>query len=162
MKPSVNTKPIDIIRTLAIVAGLVWYVMTAWKDVRDLNNFGYVLFGQILLVLALMLSIMDNFGFYAKAGVGYLMTSGRNKIGDRNVHIVNHRCDLNTNDLIKDTADEFDLVYGFGAYYNFAENWTVDASFTQYNSGDRTLDADWQPDVHFYALGVSYKFNLPV
>lgn len=85
--------------------------------------------------------IMDNFGLYAKAGPGYLMLSASGDAGNSN---------------------RFDLVYGLGAYYTI-DNWSIDLSYTRYNSGKtKFLDDKWQPNVDFYALGVSYKFNLPV
>lgn len=57
-----ESKPIDIIRTMAIIAGHFWYYHTAWRDVNQYDNFGIVLFGQILLSVALIASIMDNLG----------------------------------------------------------------------------------------------------
>ena len=99
--------------------------------------------------------IMDNFGVYAKAGVGYLMTDGRNNIGvDASGH--------DTTTSVKNNVDKFDLVYGLGTYYTFANNWTVDASYTRYNSGHSKCDESWQPVVDFYAVGINYKFDLPV
>lgn len=91
--------------------------------------------------------LLDNAGLYAKIGPGYLMTSGRSE-----------------HDLgpLDDNVNKFDLVYGFGAYYNFTNNWTADLSYTRYNSGHTKLDEDWQPVVDFYAVGISYKFDLPV
>ena len=90
--------------------------------------------------------IMDNFGLYAKAGVGYLMQKYDSKIAG----------------VSGDNVNKFDLVYGFGGYYTFADNWTVDAGYTRYNSGHTKADKDWQPVVDFYSVGISYKFNLPV
>jgi len=62
----VNLKPIDMLRTMAIIAGHVWYIATAWRDVNEYNNFGIVLFGQVILTGALILSIMDNIGYAPK------------------------------------------------------------------------------------------------
>lgn len=97
------------------------------------------------LVAKIKAPIMDNFGLYAKAGPGYLMQS-YSTLGTKN----------------KDNVNQFNLVYGFGAYYTI-NNVAFDLSYTRYNSGRTKLASDnWQPSVDFYALGVSYKFNLPV
>lgn len=108
------------------------------------------------LVGKLKAPIMDNFGLYAKAGVGYLM---QKYSASSDLRDTLNQLGVNASD---DNVNKFDLVYGFGAYYNFAENWTVDAAFTRYNSGHTKMDKDWQPVVDFYSLGISYKFNLPV
>lgn len=109
-------------------------------DAVDVRTQAFDLVGKIKA------PIMDNFGLYAKLGPGYLMEHGDGKNGYSGG---------NTN--------RFDVVYGAGAYYTFASNWTVDASWTRYNSGKtKIMDEDWQPNVDFYALGISYKFNMPV
>jgi opacity protein-like surface antigen len=95
------------------------------------------------LVGKMKVNVVDNFGLYAKAGIGYLMNS-------------NNRTDITFNIL---NSKRVDLVYGLGAYYNI-DNFTVDLSYTRYNSGHSKIDQNWQPNVDFYALGVSYKFDL--
>lgn len=82
--------------------------------------------------------ITDNLGIYAKLGAGYLMMKG-------------------SNDFYK--SDKIDLVYGAGISYDFNENWAMDLSWTRYNSGDtKIVSREWQPNVDFYALGVTFKF----
>lgn len=110
--------------------------------------------------------INENFGLYAKAGVGYLMQ--RHSYSENgymvNVHVPSQELppDVKAYNYSETfNANKFDLVYGFGAYYT-VNNWTVDLSYTRYNSGKtRIVDQKWQSNVDFYALGVSYKFNLP-
>lgn len=83
--------------------------------------------------------LFDKAGLYAKFGPGYLMTSGHN------------------------ASNKVDLVSGIGAYYNFADHWTADVSYTRYDSSNTKIDhKNWQPAVDFYAVGISYKFNLPI
>lgn len=80
-------------------------------------------------------------GVYAKLGAGYLMMKGQDNFS-----------------VYK--SNKVDLVYGAGVSYDFNENWAMDVSWTRYNSGNTkvaNLDA-WQPNVDFYALGVTYKF----
>ena len=63
---NINLKPLDIIRTVVIVIGHFVYYHTAWRDVDQYDNFGIVLFGQILLSIALVLSLLDNFDIAPK------------------------------------------------------------------------------------------------
>lgn len=63
---NVNLKPLDIIRTITIIGGHIYYYHTAWRDVPIYHNLGPVIFGQFLLTFALTLSVMDNFGYAPK------------------------------------------------------------------------------------------------
>jgi opacity protein-like surface antigen len=94
------------------------------------------------LVGKMKVNVVDNFGLFAKAGIGYLMNNWGTAWGQWSGN-----------------NNKVDLVYGLGAYYNI-DNFTVDLSYTRYNSGHSKMDNSWQPHVDFYALGVSYKFDL--
>lgn len=92
------------------------------------------------LVGKLKAPITDNFDLYAKLGAGYLMMKGQNNFS-----------------FYK--ANKADLVFGAGASYDFNENWAMDLSWTRYNSGNtKVMSGSWQPNVDFYALGVTFKF----
>lgn len=87
--------------------------------------------------------VMDNFGLYAKFGPAYLMQKMTAVEGGSN------------------TANKLTVTYGVGAYYNINDNWSLDAGYTHYRSGQSKIyKDDWQTSVDFYSLGVSYKFNL--
>lgn len=137
----------DINKYFAVETG---YFLTSQKtklkadglDAADIRTQAIDLVGK------LKAPIMNNFGLYAKLGPGYLMQhyDGHDKFQPN-----------------QPDHDKFDVVYGAGAYYTFASNWTIDLSWTRYNSGEtKTSDDKWQPNVDFYALGISYKFNMPV
>lgn len=135
----------DFHKYFAVEAGYFLYgpkteLNAAGFKLADVRTQAFDLVGKIKA------PIMDNFGLYAKAGVGYLMQKYDSKIAG----------------VSGDNVDKFDLVYGFGGYYTFADNWTVDAGYTRYNSGHAKISDNWQPVVDFYSVGISYKFNLPV
>lgn len=88
--------------------------------------------------------IIDNFGVYAKAGVGYLMYQFKD-----------------SDSKAKTNSDRVDLVYGVGAYYRVTKELSLDVSYTKYNSGQTKLTSkNWQPSLDFYAVGMSYKFSI--
>ena len=61
-----NLLPLDIIRTVVIIGMHIAYALTAWRDFREYDNLFFVIFGQCLLSIALIMSIMDNFGYAPK------------------------------------------------------------------------------------------------
>jgi len=91
--------------------------------------------------------VVDQFGLYAKAGVDYInseLKGGGFKVG----------------------GDEFNVVYGVGAFYDFTPNISADLSWTRYTAnGDLKANTagtklDYIPGMDLYALGVSYKFDI--
>lgn len=59
-------KIIGYIRTVAIIAGMVWYYHTAEADVELYNNRAIVTIGWVILSGALLLSVLANFNVSIK------------------------------------------------------------------------------------------------
>ena len=66
MKPNKTNIVLGVVRTIAIIAGIVWYYHTAEADVSIYNNRGIVTFGWVILSGALVLSILANFNVNLK------------------------------------------------------------------------------------------------
>lgn len=82
----------------------------------------------------------DTFGVYAKLGADYLMSS--------------------YGSAFSGSTKNFNVAYGAGLDYFITPNLVTDLSWTRYN-GNQKLNSDkYQPFADFFALGISYKFNI--
>jgi OOP family OmpA-OmpF porin len=84
--------------------------------------------------------VVDNFGLYAKAGGDYIYQDFGSTIGGH--------------------ADNFNVVYGVGAFYDITPNINVDLSWTRYHGDQDLTDSDRMPFMDLFALGFSYKFDF--
>jgi opacity protein-like surface antigen len=93
----------------------------------------------------------NGLGLYAKAGVGYMMSTDRNNTSY-----------VTDNEYLKDSVHELCPVYGVGLSYAFPsmQNLSLDLSWTRYDSGNERLDNEYLPNLDFYALGIAYKFDI--
>jgi hypothetical protein len=57
---NINLKPLDIIRTVVIVIGHFVYYFTVWQDWKETSGLFWAIFGQLILSIALIMSILDN------------------------------------------------------------------------------------------------------
>lgn len=102
------------------------------------------------LVGKIKANVVDNFGVYAKLGADYMIVD---KVPD-------------LNGTTRSAHDTFGVVYGAGAYYEFTPNVMADLSWTRFGGNPYVkvnTNTDWKnknPDYDFFALGVSYKFDL--
>lgn len=80
--------------------------------------------------------VADNFSLYTKVGADYMINSAEG-------------C----------STKKFGPAFGVGAAYNFTPNWMLDASWTRY-IGQIKVNDSWQPNIDFFALGLTYKFNF--
>lgn len=135
----------DINQYLAVETGYVYFPRTDLKingkTVDHADTYGIDLIGKITV------PVVDNFGLYAKAGPGYLHTA------------YDHPGE--------DSTHNFDLVYGFGANYQFNSHLIADVSFTRFNGNHKVannsgtdVNGHYQPNADLYAVGLAYKFNV--
>jgi predicted porin len=63
---------------------------------------------------------------------------------------------------LDDSVKKLEPVYGVGLAYTFQslQNLSLDLSWTRYDSGNERLDNEYLPNLDFYALGISYKFDI--
>jgi len=99
------------------------------------------------------LPITDNFGVYAKLGIGYLMSTGLQKKEE-------------TSWFSKNNQNNLAAVIGAGASYYFLPNFWIDLSWTGFivnkklgNEGTYYF-GKYQPNANLYALGIYYKFTF--
>jgi OOP family OmpA-OmpF porin len=91
------------------------------------------------LVAKIKAHIVDNFGLYAKIGVDYLyVTEG---VDGQNQNSVN-------------------VVFGAGAYYDFTQHFSVDASWMRFNGIPKINQDDYIPYHDLFSAGFAYKFDL--
>jgi opacity protein-like surface antigen len=96
----------------------------------------------------------NGWGLYAKAGVAYMMSTDRNEsTGDPAP---------SDDQYLDDSVKKLEPVYGVGLAYTFQslQNLSLDLSWTRYDSGNERLDNEYLPNLDFYALGISYKFDI--
>lgn len=111
------------------------------RKIGSVKTYGIDLLGKITV------PVVDNFGVYAKAGPGYLHSTGSSALLGRGA-------------IDTGSVDNIDLVYGFGAQYAFMPNLVADVSFTRYNGNHKIFNKNFQPDADLYAVGLAYKFNI--
>lgn len=102
------------------------------------------------LVGKIHVPVIDNFGLFAKTGVGYLRRTGGYS-----------------------SAGNVNLVYGFGGDYKITPHLITDVSFTRFNGNSKesfnylnnyfnTYSLSYKnylPNADLYAVGLTYKFN---
>lgn len=98
-------------------------------------------------VIKFTVPVYKKFNLYGKIGPGYLYVTDKTKFkhGDGETY--------------KTHVKELNTVYGVGAEYQINNQFATDISLLHCNSLHRKLDsANWQPDMNFYSVGVTYSF----
>lgn len=126
-----NSDITNTFQTSAINFGGIVVPASTETDKYTIKTYGLDLVGRINV------PVYQNFGLYAKAGPGYLHTSG-----------------------FGGNVGNVDLVYGFGADYKITDHLIADASFTRFNGDHQLNSSSYQPNADLYALGLAYKFNV--
>jgi len=123
----------DFHPNFAIEAGYtMWFTEPKWGSAKGDYPWAIDLVGKIKA------HVIDQFGLYAKLGVDYLYSK---------VPVTNNK-------------DNFNVVYGAGAYYDFTPNISADISWTRYGGNSDLTSSDYMPYMDLFALGVQYKFDL--
>lgn len=143
----------DFTKTWALEAGYTYF--SSESKIKDSSIVMSEIRTQAFdLVGKLKVSVINNFGVYAKAGVVYLMSKGINK-GSDGYYIGT-----------KDKQNNLGVAMGLGAAYYFTPSLWMDLSWTKNIIGRKlgqtstTWFGPYQPDTDFYALGIAYKFNF--
>lgn len=89
------------------------------------------------------LPITDEFGLYAKLGVGYLMTS------------VTDYGWTGT-----ESPKNFNVAYGAGMDYSITSNIIANVEWLRYNGNAKLTTKDYQPNADAFMVGLRYKFDL--
>ena len=63
MNPNKGNIVVGVLRTLAIIGGIIFYHHTAWYDMKDTDSRGFSLTMYIFFYVVLVVSIMANFDF---------------------------------------------------------------------------------------------------
>ncbi|MFA6409424.1 MAG: porin family protein [Gammaproteobacteria bacterium] len=86
--------------------------------------------------------LTDNFDFYAKAGLGYLMSYPKS---------------TNTDTVIN--RENINIAYGIGLDYSITSNIIADISWLRYH-GHAKMNLNYQPNADTFMIGLRYKFNI--
>jgi hypothetical protein len=91
-----------------------------------------------------------NLGMFTRIGVSYLIS----------VHSIKWRLDelsFPDNEPIRHSPAAWNLMFGFGLYYNLTSCIQLEASWTRFE-GHPSTDDLYQPNPNFYAFGIAYRF----
>ncbi|MFA6408896.1 MAG: outer membrane beta-barrel protein [Gammaproteobacteria bacterium] len=114
------------------------------RNAADSADVAKITTQAIDLLLKVKVPLVDCWGIYTKVGLAYLMSNFNS----------------NTSGYTIDNSHNFNAAYGAGVEYKITSNWTTDLSWMHYNGNANISSANFQPNVNFFALGISYKFTF--
>lgn len=135
----------DINKYFAAEFGYSYFFNKAKKESKsNSNNYteyktqAFDLFGKGKL------PVTDEFGLYAKLGVGYLMTNAK---------------DNGTWTGTK-SPKNFNVAYGAGADYYITSNVIANVEWLRYNGNSIMNSDNYQPNTDAFMIGLRYRFDV--
>lgn len=103
-------------------------------QIFKINNYAFDLVGKISA------PVSDIWGFFADAGVGFLKSNGISTVVG----------------TVTGNTSNTNLTYGFGAYYNWTQNVSLNLGMQRWN-GNQNISRP-QPYMDLYSVGIDYRF----
>ncbi len=152
-------------------------VLTNWRGnyTRSINNYAFDISGKI----SIEFPNAENIGLFAKAGVGFLQSRFRNR-DDWNGWGWGAAGGNNWWNDDDNTRSNTNLTYGFGIFWNFTQNLTLDGRFQRWHGSPSLVGArrdEWngnfawngwgwnrdrdgyQPYMDAYTIGLTYHID---